>query len=200
MDGPISSLSSKSGVTRLELQSLSCSSVSLSRCSFLYPHGTDRQCVETKADIVDLLLNKIRWLDDIGRTSRSNKNEKLENFLSELQRLTIVHETDHDGHGSYRFTNGGGDKEDEEQDKKKEDEKKKDGKGKGKGKGDEKAKGKGGGGAEGDKSMDDQHGAAGEAEGEKQKRDQKEEREERNPKPRDKEGNQAAQGGKAEEK
>lgn len=48
------------------------------------------------------MLNSIRWLDHIGRKSRSKKNEKLENFLTDLQRLTIVHETDHNG-SYYRF-------------------------------------------------------------------------------------------------
>lgn len=48
------------------------------------------------------MLNSIRWLDSIGRKSRSKKNEKLENFLTDLQRLTIVHETDHNG-SYYRF-------------------------------------------------------------------------------------------------
>jgi hypothetical protein len=54
---------------------------------------------------VDLVLNKIRFLDNIGRTKRSTKNEKLENFLTDLQRLTIVHETDHGG-SYYRFASG----------------------------------------------------------------------------------------------
>lgn len=52
--------------------------------------------------LVYLMLNSIRWLDSIGRKSRSKKNEKLENFLTDLQRLTIVHETDHNG-SYYRF-------------------------------------------------------------------------------------------------
>ena len=51
------------------------------------------------------MLNKITWLDGIGRTTRSKKNEKLENFLTDLQRLTIVHETDHGG-SYYRFASG----------------------------------------------------------------------------------------------
>ena len=53
----------------------------------------------------DLVLNKISFLDNIGRTTRSRKNEKLENFLTDLQRLTIVHETDHGG-SYYRFSSG----------------------------------------------------------------------------------------------
>jgi H+-transporting ATPase len=144
---------------------------------------------------IDLLLNKIRWLDNIGRSSRSNKNEKLENFLSDLQRLTIVHETDNEGHGSYRFTSGAKDEDKEgEGSEKKQD----DGKNKDKGKSKEDAK-KGVSGAEGDKSMDDQHGVGREAENEKDKKEKKEREESSNPRPRDKEGNKAAQGGKAEE-
>ena len=57
------------------------------------------------ADPVDLVLNKISFLDSIGRTTRSKRNEKLENFLTDLQRLTIVHETDHGG-SYYRFASG----------------------------------------------------------------------------------------------
>nr|ODN94592.1 plasma-membrane proton-efflux P-type ATPase [Cryptococcus depauperatus CBS 7855] len=55
--------------------------------------------------LVYLVLNSFRWLDTIGRTMRSRKNEKLENFLTDLQRLTIVHETDHNG-SYYRFASG----------------------------------------------------------------------------------------------
>ncbi|GAA5999350.1 plasma-membrane proton-efflux P-type ATPase [Rhodotorula paludigena] len=42
------------------------------------------------------LLNKIPWLDNLGRKTRSKKNPVLENFLTELQRLTIVHERNSD--------------------------------------------------------------------------------------------------------
>lgn len=51
----------------------------------------------------DLILNKISWLDNLGRASRSKKNEKLENFLTDLQRLTIVYESDH-GESHFRFS------------------------------------------------------------------------------------------------
>lgn len=66
------------------------------------------------------MLNSIRWLDSIGRKSRSKKNEKLENFLTDLQRLTIVHETDHNG-SYYRFAST---KKDEDGDNGKNDDKK----------------------------------------------------------------------------
>jgi len=49
-----------------------------------------------------IMLNKIRWLDNIGRRNRSTKNKRLEDFLSELQRLTLVHENDESG-DHYRF-------------------------------------------------------------------------------------------------
>lgn len=55
--------------------------------------------------LVYLVLNKIKWLDTLGRSTRSKKNEKLENFLTDLQRLTIVHETDHGG-SYFRFASG----------------------------------------------------------------------------------------------
>ncbi|KIR33542.1 plasma-membrane proton-efflux P-type ATPase [Cryptococcus deuterogattii MMRL2647] len=70
--------------------------------------------------LVYLMLNSIRWLDSIGRKSRSKKNEKLENFLTDLQRLTIVHETDHNG-SYYRFAST---KKDEDGDNGKNDDKK----------------------------------------------------------------------------
>ncbi|WVQ95251.1 plasma-membrane proton-efflux P-type ATPase [Kwoniella sp. CBS 9459] len=57
--------------------------------------------------LVYLILNKIRWLDNIGRVTRSKRNEKLENFLTDLQRLTIVHESDHTGGSYFRFANSG---------------------------------------------------------------------------------------------
>lgn len=148
--------------------------------------------------LVYLVLSRIKWLDNIGRSSRSNKNEKLENFLTDLQRLTIVHETDKDGLSQYRFSSNK-DKEEDEEDKPKAKPKAKDkdqkdqkdkGKGKGKGKEEEKKDG-----AEGDKSMSDQQGAKG-AHEEKRAKDREQEGASR---PRDKDGNEAAQGGKAPE-
>lgn len=136
-----------------------------------------------------MALSKIRWLDDIGRSSRSTKNEKLENFLTDLQRLTIVHETDKDGHEAYRFTKGAEDDESKDGDEEKE---KDNGKGKGKGKGKEKNED---GAAEGDKTMSDQHGQASQHEQDKKEKDQA-----KPAKPKDKDGREAAQGGKAEQR
>ena len=38
------------------------------------------------------ILNRISWLDTLGRRQRSVKNPLLEDFFTNLQRLTIVHE------------------------------------------------------------------------------------------------------------
>ncbi|TDL15261.1 plasma-membrane proton-e [Rickenella mellea] len=56
--------------------------------------------------IVYLLLNKITWLDRIGRRERSKKDERLENFLADLQRLTLVHERSEANHDSYHLAPG----------------------------------------------------------------------------------------------
>ncbi|KZT67562.1 plasma-membrane proton-e [Daedalea quercina L-15889] len=52
------------------------------------------------------LLSKIKWLDNIGRRNRSHKNTKLENLLTEMQRLTLVHEHDSNGESYYRISKG----------------------------------------------------------------------------------------------
>jgi H+-transporting ATPase len=149
-----------------------------------------RDILYMMANTTDLLLSRIAWLDNIGRSSRSNKNEKLENFLTDLQRLTIVHEKDKDGLSQYRFSSKGANEEDGDEEKPKEkgkDEKDKDKKGKGKEENDAGKKD----GAEGDKSMSDQHGVKG-AHEEKRVKD-------RDANPKDKDGNEAAQGGRASE-
>lgn len=116
-------------------------------------------------------------MDNIGRKTRSKKNEKLENFLTDLQRLTIVHETDHNG-SYYRFapesakqgantdtndhkpkgtddhkTKGSKDKKDKKDGEKGKNAKEGDGDTKGKDKAEV-----GGAAAEGDKTMSDDHG------------------------------------------
>ncbi|KAL8276126.1 hypothetical protein RQP46_011475 [Phenoliferia psychrophenolica] len=51
-----------------------------------------------------ILLNKVPWLNTLGAQTRSKKNEKLENFLAEMQRMTLKHERDSDGESVYRFS------------------------------------------------------------------------------------------------
>ncbi|KAJ7743738.1 plasma-membrane proton-e [Mycena maculata] len=53
--------------------------------------------------LVYLILNKWDWLGQLGRMPRSKKDEKLENFLAELQRLTIHHERGQTGDDYYRI-------------------------------------------------------------------------------------------------
>ncbi|KAJ7017284.1 plasma-membrane proton-e [Mycena alexandri] len=60
------------------------------------------------------VLNKWSWLGRLGRLPRSKKNEKLENFLAELQRLTIHHERGHEGDDYYRIGASETQKDDEE--------------------------------------------------------------------------------------
>ncbi|GAA5913171.1 hypothetical protein JCM6882_005807 [Rhodosporidiobolus microsporus] len=58
------------------------------------------------------LLNKIPWLNNLGRKQRSKKNKVMEDFLTELQRLTIVHEKNldnPDAPASFRITHGAND-------------------------------------------------------------------------------------------
>ncbi|KIM86703.1 hypothetical protein PILCRDRAFT_96084 [Piloderma croceum F 1598] len=59
--------------------------------------------VVTVVGLAYLLLNKIRWLDNIGRRKRSSRNAKLEDFLTEMKRMTLVHERDSHGEDHYRF-------------------------------------------------------------------------------------------------
>ncbi|KAH7909296.1 hypothetical protein BJ138DRAFT_1127797 [Hygrophoropsis aurantiaca] len=44
--------------------------------------------------MVYMLMNTFKWLDRVGRPSRHRKNERLENFIAELQHMTLVHERD----------------------------------------------------------------------------------------------------------
>ncbi|KAH9942776.1 hypothetical protein B0H21DRAFT_779923 [Amylocystis lapponica] len=53
------------------------------------------------------LLNSFKWLDNIGRRVRSKKNAKMENFITEMQRMTLVHERDSKGEDVYRLSPGG---------------------------------------------------------------------------------------------
>ncbi|GAA5829676.1 hypothetical protein JCM11251_000246 [Rhodosporidiobolus azoricus] len=58
------------------------------------------------------LLNKIPWLNNLGRKQRSKKNKVMEDFLTEVQRLTIVHEKNPDDPlqpASFRITHGASD-------------------------------------------------------------------------------------------
>lgn len=51
--------------------------------------------------ITYFLLNKMTWLNELGRKDRSKKDTMVEDVLAQLQKLSIEHETDK--HGKMRF-------------------------------------------------------------------------------------------------
>lgn len=53
--------------------------------------------------IIYFVLNKISWLDNLGRKDRRHKDTKLENVLGHLQKLAIEHEVD-EKTGKSKFT------------------------------------------------------------------------------------------------
>lgn len=53
--------------------------------------------------LVYYVMSRWSWLDKIGRRKVGVKNELLEDFFTNLQRLTIVHEKDADGGDLYAF-------------------------------------------------------------------------------------------------
>jgi H+-transporting ATPase len=44
--------------------------------------------------IVYLILNRVRWLNDLGRKDRNAKDPVIENIIGQLQKLAVEHETD----------------------------------------------------------------------------------------------------------
>ena len=53
--------------------------------------------------LVYYILSRIPALDRLGRRTVGQKNEMLEDFFTNLQRLTLVHEKDADGQDLYAF-------------------------------------------------------------------------------------------------
>lgn len=103
--------SSESGASPLVSQSSSPWLV-----SFFIADSTTEKILTVHPDFV---LNKWDWLAHIGRLPRSKKNEKLENFIAELQRLTIHHERGETGDDYYRFGGSETQKEDDSEHKSK---------------------------------------------------------------------------------
>ncbi|PWN54459.1 putative PMA1-H+-transporting P-type ATPase [Violaceomyces palustris] len=54
--------------------------------------------------LVYYILSRWEWLANVGKRQRSVKNEMLEDFFTNLQRLTIVHEKGEDGGDIYAFS------------------------------------------------------------------------------------------------
>ena len=51
--------------------------------------------------IVYFMLNKIAWLDNLGRAKRSRADDQIENILAHLSKIAIEHEKTDDGRGKY---------------------------------------------------------------------------------------------------
>jgi H+-transporting ATPase len=51
--------------------------------------------------IVYFLMNKIKWLDELGRSTRSHSDTQVENVLAHLSKIAIMHEKDPSGHEKY---------------------------------------------------------------------------------------------------
>jgi len=55
--------------------------------------------------MVYYLLNRITWLNNLGRKNRSHSDIKLENMIGYLSKLAVEHEVGEDGKGRYQLTN-----------------------------------------------------------------------------------------------
>lgn len=53
--------------------------------------------------MVYFLLNKMTWLDNLGRKTRSRADEKIENIFGQLAKVAIEHERSENGHDLYTF-------------------------------------------------------------------------------------------------
>lgn len=51
--------------------------------------------------IVYYLLNRITWLNDLGRKDRSKKDPLVENIIAAVRQLAVEHETDKEGNSRY---------------------------------------------------------------------------------------------------
>ena len=64
--------------------------------------------------IVYFCLNRIKWLDDLGRKDRSRQDPKVENIIAAVSRLAIEHESDEHGKGHYTLVARSQDDDDDE--------------------------------------------------------------------------------------
>jgi H+-transporting ATPase len=64
--------------------------------------------------IIYLILNRISWLDDLGRKNRSKKDSMIEDVIGQLQKLAVEHERDtKSGHDRYMLVEKTTEEEDE---------------------------------------------------------------------------------------
>ena len=65
--------------------------------------------------IIYYLLNKITWLDDLGRKDRSHKDQAMENTIGVLSKLAIEHGSDKHGTERYILATRAQEEEDEDE-------------------------------------------------------------------------------------
>ncbi|KAJ9647363.1 hypothetical protein H2199_002352 [Coniosporium tulheliwenetii] len=63
--------------------------------------------------IVYYLLNRVRWLDELGRKNRSRKDAKVENIIARLSQLAIYHERDDTGKSMFTLAQKAADEEED---------------------------------------------------------------------------------------
>lgn len=69
--------------------------------------------VEVVISLVYYVLNKIKWLDDLGRTKRTKGEVQLEHILAALSRLSVEFEKDGQKSGRFYLTSNAGEEEEE---------------------------------------------------------------------------------------
>jgi H+-transporting ATPase len=60
--------------------------------------------VEVVIALVYFILNKIKWLDNLGRAQRDKGEMKIENMLAHLSRLTLEYEEEGKAKGRFCLT------------------------------------------------------------------------------------------------
>jgi H+-transporting ATPase len=60
-------------------------------------------CVTIVIAIVYFLLNRVAWLDNLGRKNRSHSDTNLENIISHITKLAVEHERDDSGADRYHL-------------------------------------------------------------------------------------------------
>jgi H+-transporting ATPase len=53
--------------------------------------------------VVYFVLNQWKWLNDLGRSKRGKIDRRVEDFISELQRVSIVHAKDDNGQEIFKI-------------------------------------------------------------------------------------------------
>jgi H+-transporting ATPase len=71
-------------------------------------------CVTIVIAIVYHLLNKMTWLNDLGRAKRSKQDTQMENVVAHLAKLAVEHERDEDGVERFRLVHKASEEEEDD--------------------------------------------------------------------------------------